>query len=142
MRFAERIQTDIAIVGYACRWPGARNADEFWRLLDEGRSAVAPMPEERWRLALQYDPDVSRVWADRPPSGGFLTEIDQFDPTFFRMSPVEATQLDPRARLFLEMGYRALEHAGYGGTALRGSRTGVFVGCGASDYFMACRPIA
>ncbi|MBI2684240.1 MAG: SDR family NAD(P)-dependent oxidoreductase, partial [Actinobacteria bacterium] len=118
----------IAVVGYAARFPGAAAPAGFWKLLAAGRDGVGPVPAARWQLA---------GWPAPPPStlqAGLLADVAGFDPLFFRLAPAEAWQMDPRQRLFLETAYHALEHAGYGGTALAGSRTGTFVGTGPSDY--------
>ncbi|MBX7075584.1 MAG: SDR family oxidoreductase, partial [Pirellulales bacterium] len=118
--------TPIAVVGYACRVPGGEDAAGYWRLLAAGRDATGSPSAARWRLAGQPPQASAR--------GGFLEGIDQFDPLFFRLSPLEASQMDPRQRLFLETAYAALEHAGYGGEKLRATRTGVFVGTAGQDY--------
>ncbi|MBX7168179.1 MAG: SDR family NAD(P)-dependent oxidoreductase, partial [Pirellulales bacterium] len=128
-------RTDIAVIGYACRFPGAQNADEYWRLLIEERECVGPVPSERIELAraLRGPFDV-----DPRDRGGFLRDVDAFDAGFFRITPLEAQYLDPRQRLFLEVAQHAAEHAGYGGNALRQSNTGVFVGVGTNDYLSHC----
>ncbi|MFO0949451.1 MAG: type I polyketide synthase, partial [Planctomycetota bacterium] len=112
---------DIAIVGYACRFPGADGAEEFWDLLKAGRDAIGPMPIER----LANAESLTNV-----PIGGFLRSIFDFDPLFFRISPAEAEKMEPRQRLFLEVAYQAVEHAGLAGKSLAGTNTGVFVGAG------------
>lgn len=124
---------DIAIIGYFGQFPEAPDPEQLWQLLSAGRSAVGPMPEERWQLALAYDPQLAAQLGNQPPVGGFLNDIDQFDPAFFRLTAAEANQMDPRQRLFLEAAYRAVEQAGYA-DRLESTRTGVFVGCGAEDY--------
>ncbi len=131
---AVRGQHDIAVVGYACRFAGADDATEYWQMLSSGRSSVAPMSDERLEVAFGYDPTLRDAFGPRRPTGAFLSGIEQFDPDFFRLSGAEAAQMDPRQRIFLEVAYAALEHAGYGGRALAGTKTGVFVGCGANDY--------
>ncbi|MBX7075551.1 MAG: SDR family NAD(P)-dependent oxidoreductase [Pirellulales bacterium] len=131
---------DIAVIGYACRFPGANNTEEFWRLLSDRRSAIAPIPEDRWRIASQFDPSIAARLQRGKLVGGFLDKIDEFDPRFFRISPYEARSMDPRQRLLLEVAYHCAEHAGYGGAALRSSRTGVFAGSGAHDYLAAADP--
>jgi acyl transferase domain-containing protein/acyl carrier protein len=126
----------IAIVGMGCRFPGAANSpDEFWRLLESGRDAVSQVPfgrfsdEEMQRLKQLSNPAV--MW------GGFLETVDQFDPTFFGIAPREAISMDPQQRLFLEVGWEAIEHAGIPIHQLIGSRSGVFVGVHShsSDYY-------
>ncbi|MGE0536049.1 MAG: beta-ketoacyl synthase N-terminal-like domain-containing protein, partial [Pirellulales bacterium] len=131
------IAEPIAVVGYACRLPGADNAVAFWRLLCNSASAVRSLAANRVGLAQTLRYDESRealLGADLDLQGGFLPDVSGFDPLFFHISPREAAFLDPRQRLFLQTAYHALEQAGYGGTALRDSRCGTFVGCGPEDY--------
>jgi len=106
----------IAIVGMACRFPGADDVKEFWELLRDGRSAITPST----RL-----PGVC---------GGFLRSIEGFDAAFFGLSASEAEAMDPQQRWLLEVAWEALEHAGIDPGALRGSPAGVFVGISAADY--------
>lgn len=115
----------IAIVGMSCRFPGADNLQEFWQMLESGRDAVGEVPAERWN------------WKDYSPGarwGGFLREVDQFDPAFFGISPREAATIDPQHRKLLEVAWEALEDAGEVPRELRGSRTGVFLGISTNDY--------
>ena len=125
----------IAIVGIGCRYPGGVcDAASFWRLLDGGVDAVGEVPAERWDLDALYDPDPEARGKMITRSGGFLRDIDQFDPGFFDISPREATSLDPQQRLLLETSWEALEHAGIAPDRLTGSRTGVFVGLMYQEY--------
>lgn len=124
----------IAIIGLACRLPGADNAEAFWQLLRDGRDAIVPVPPERWDAASLYDPDPSVAGKMASRWGGFLTNIDLFDPTFFGISPREATHMDPQQRLLLEVAWEALEHAGLVPEKLAGSQTGVFMGMSTNDY--------
>ncbi|MFD6434636.1 beta-ketoacyl synthase N-terminal-like domain-containing protein [Streptomyces venezuelae] len=113
----------IAVVGMACRLPGAPDPAAFWRLLSEGRSAVRDTPPER----RQTDSGL------RGP-GGYLDRIDGFDASFFHIGPREAEAMDPQQRLLLELSWEALEDAGIRPPALARSRTGVFVGALWDDY--------
>jgi acyl transferase domain-containing protein len=115
----------VAIVGMACRFPGAADPRAYWELLRTGGDAVTPMPPERWDAAAV--PDVARF-------GGFLDEVDRFDPEFFGISPREATAMDPQQRLVLELSWEALESAGVVPAGLHDTRTGVFVGVMWDDY--------
>ncbi|WP_181788526.1 beta-ketoacyl [acyl carrier protein] synthase domain-containing protein, partial [Streptomyces phytophilus] len=110
----------IAVVGMACRVPGAADPGAFWRLLRDGVDAVAPAPAGRGL------PDGAH--------GGFLDGVDRFDAAFFGMSPREAAAVDPQQRLALELAWEALEHAGLRPGRLHGSPTGVFVGAMTDDY--------
>ncbi|MGP3974372.1 acyltransferase domain-containing protein [Streptomyces sp. 8N114] len=110
----------IAIVGLACRFPKAPSAEKFWRLLtDEANDAVTDLPGGRWAGRAR---------------GGFLDQVDLFDPAFFGISPREAVHVDPQQRLTLELAWEALEDAGIPPHGLGGSRTGVFVGAMWNEY--------
>jgi acyl transferase domain-containing protein/acyl-CoA synthetase (AMP-forming)/AMP-acid ligase II/acyl carrier protein len=121
---------EIAIVGLGCRFPGAANPDELWKLLRRGGDAIREMPEGGGRSAAWHDP--TTPLATR--AGGFLDEVDTFDASFFGVSPREAQRTDPQQRLMLEVAWEALEHAGIAPGRLAGTRTGVFVGISNSDY--------
>lgn len=125
----------IAIVGMACRIPGDTNdVESFWRVLAEGKDVVGEVPPDRWDVDAYYDPDPNTPGKARTKSGGFLNNIDHFEPSFFGMSPREATGLDPQQRLLLEVTWEAMEHAAIPVDQLDGSRTGVFVGITSTDY--------
>jgi acyl transferase domain-containing protein/acyl carrier protein len=125
----------IAIVGLGCRLPGgAKDAASYWDILSEGRDVVSEVPSDRWDVDAYYDPDPTRLGKARTKSGGFLDRIDGFDPSFFGMSPREATGLDPQQRLLLEVAWEALENAAIPPDTLDGSLTGVFVGITSMDY--------
>jgi acyl transferase domain-containing protein/acyl carrier protein len=132
-----RRQSDepIAIVGLACRFPGgADTPEDFWRLLREGRDATSEVPADRWDVDAWYDADPEAPGKMYVRAGGFLREVDRFEPQFFGISPREAESMDPQQRLLLEVAWEALERAGQDPHALRNSRTGVFVGISASEY--------
>uniref|UniRef100_UPI0005BCBC29 type I polyketide synthase n=1 Tax=Streptomyces sp. NRRL F-5123 TaxID=1463856 RepID=UPI0005BCBC29 len=119
----------IAIVGMACRLPGAPDAEGFWDLLRSGRSAVTEVPAQRW------DPEgAAQEERDKVRYGGFVDAVADFDAAFFGISPREAAVMDPQQRLMLELSWLALEDAGIAPGSLAGSRTGVFVGNIGSDY--------
>ncbi|MGW8063186.1 SDR family NAD(P)-dependent oxidoreductase [Streptomyces ziwulingensis] len=131
---------DIAVIGMSGRFPGADDLDAFWENLEAGRVEITEVPPERWDTARWYDPD--RSVTDRTDSkwAALVSGADEFDPAFFRLSPLEAEAMDPQQRLFLQEAWKALEDAGHGAGGTdrpteRGTRDcGVFVGCGAGDY--------
>ena len=125
----------IAIVGMGCRFPGGANDPEtFWQLLHDGVDTITQVPSERWKIEDYYDPNPEALGKIYTRHGGFLKQIDQFDPKFFGISPREALSLDPQQRLLLEVSWEALENAGQPVHQLVGSQTGVFIGIGQNDY--------
>ncbi|MBW4633665.1 MAG: type I polyketide synthase [Iphinoe sp. HA4291-MV1] len=132
----ERSSTEpIAIIGMGCRFPGgAHDPDTFWSLLHNGVDAMVEVPRDRWDINAYYDPDPDAQGKMYTRRGGFLQQVDQFDPLFFGISPREAMSMDPQQRLLLEVSWEALERAGIAPNYLAGSRTGVFIGIGQNDY--------
>ena len=126
---------DIAIIGVAGRFPGADNVEEFWQMLSEGRAGTGELPIGRWS---EYNADdVLRAKMDTQNlQGGYLDDISSFDPEFFGLSPLEATNMDPQQRIILELTWQALEDAGVPANQLRGTATGVYMGSSNNDYGM------
>ncbi|MET9634392.1 SDR family NAD(P)-dependent oxidoreductase, partial [Lentzea sp. NPDC006480] len=122
----------IAIVGIACRFPGGVSSpEELWELVLGGRDAIGGFPSDRgWDENLVGDGAGQSVTGQ----GGFIEGIASFDPAFFGISPREAVSMDPHQRLVLETSWEALERTGIDPLALRGSRTGVYVGASGQDY--------
>lgn len=124
----------IAILGAACRLPGAPDLDAFWDLLIAGRDAVTTVPQDRFTQAAFLHP--RRGEPGRTPSfaAGTIGDVSGFDAGAFGISPREATEMDPQQRLLLEVTQRALEDAGIPPSRLAGSATGVFIGASLTDY--------
>jgi amino acid adenylation domain-containing protein len=126
---------DIAVIGMSCRFPQAPDLASYWQLLANGKNAITEVPSSRWAW--------TNDWFDSKPEpqksysrwGGFIEDIDLFDPFFFQISPREAELIDPQQRLFLELAWEALEDAGYQPEQLATDKVGVFVGCSGSDVY-------
>jgi acyl transferase domain-containing protein/acyl carrier protein len=124
----------IALVGIGFRFPGAHSPEAFWQLLRDGVDAITEVPAERFNLHAFYDPDPAIPGKMNTRWGGFLDQVDQFDPHFFGISPREAARMDPQQRLLLEVTLEALEDAGQAPERLTGTQTGVFIGISTNDY--------
>ncbi|WP_081635440.1 type I polyketide synthase [Nocardia sp. BMG111209] len=111
----------IAIVGMACRFPGAPDPEAFWELLRTGTDAVSAVPADRWTR-------------DDVRWGGFLDDVRGFDAEFFGISPREAEHIDPQQRLVLELAWEGLQDAGIVPAELAGQPVGVFLGVSTNDY--------
>ncbi|WP_269854615.1 type I polyketide synthase, partial [Streptomyces sp. RPT161] len=108
----------------------AHDPNALWTLLHSGASAITDVPGDRWPGPGLRD---SR-WRDAVRRGGFLDQVDLFDPGFFGISPREAVEMDPQQRLALELSWEALEDAAIIPSTLRGDQVAVYVGVMADDY--------
>lgn len=116
----------IAIIGIGLNFPGAKNVNEFWNNLSEGKDSIRQIPESRW--------DKNSLNESTVTFGGFLDDADKFDPIFFGISPREAIQIDPQQRISLEVAWHALEDAGINPETLAGKNVGTFMGICTYDY--------
>lgn len=123
----------VAVVGMACRFPGADDLEEYWDLLAAGREAITETPPERWDMAPFFGrrSEAGKICTSR---GGYLSDVAGFDARFFGISPREARQVDPQQRLLLELNRDALEHAGIAPHTLGAQRPGFYVGIFSNDY--------
>lgn len=120
---------DIAIIGMDVTFGSANNPDDYWKIIEEGIDCVTDCPEGRKLDIERYLRYINVNKNDiHYKKAAYIKEIDKFDYEFFKISPREAMLMDPHHRLFLETAYHALEDAGYAGTKLEGSKTGIYVG--------------
>ncbi|MFH9265116.1 amino acid adenylation domain-containing protein [Streptomyces sp. NPDC017546] len=127
--------TSAAVIGMACRFPGADTPEAFWELLVDGHDAVTPVPRGRWDDGQDLPGSRPAVPAvGRKRWAALLEDPAAFDAGCFGIGEDEARALDPQARIFLELAHEALERAGYAGPRRRGRRIGVFAAVGDSGY--------
>ncbi|MEW6733419.1 MAG: beta-ketoacyl synthase N-terminal-like domain-containing protein [Acidobacteriota bacterium] len=129
----ENAKEDIAIIGMAGRFPGARNIHEFWQNLANGTESISFFSDEELTaagidLTTLNDPNYVKAAA-------MLADIERFDAAFFGFNPREAEIIDPQHRLFLECAWEALEDAGYNSESYTG-RIGVYAGAGMNTYLL------
>lgn len=123
----------VAVIGMACRFPGADDVAGFWRLVDNGDCAVTTVPPSRWDVDRWYDP-TGAPGTSVSARGGFVTGIEEFDARYFNMSDEGAANTDPAVRLALENAAMCLADAGYTEESVRGGQVGVFMGARMSGY--------
>ena len=128
---------DIAIIGMGGRYPGAPDLDQFWENLKAGRHDFTPIPEHRWPHEKIYFPERSVAGKSTIQTGGFLEDIDKFDPRYFGISQSDAECISPEVRLLLECAVETFENAGYGRETLADHMqgdVGVLVGTMSNHY--------
>lgn len=131
---APRPSGGVAIVGAACRLPGAPDLDAFWSLLAEGRDAVTTVPAERFDQARWGHPRKSEPGRAYTFAAGTIGDAAGFDAPAFGLSPREAAEMDPQQRLLLEVAAEAFEDAGWPAERLAGRSIAVYAGGSSTDY--------
>ena len=132
-----RKESDIAIVGFAGRFPDAADHEAFWTLMEKGLDVHRPIPPDRFPVDSHTDPTSKKKNTSHTPFGNFIENPGLFDARFFNMSPREAAQTDPQQRLLLSTGYEAMEMAGIvpGRTpSTKHDRIGTFYGQTSDDW--------
>ncbi|WP_103350963.1 type I polyketide synthase [Amycolatopsis sp. CA-128772] len=117
---AEADSRDIAIIGMACTFPGARDLDAFWSNILRGTDAVTEVPRDRWDPDVYFGQSTSK-W------GGFLPAVD-VDPLAYGIPPSAMGSIDPAQLVSLETARRALADAGYADREFDREHTSVVFG--------------
>ncbi|WP_306307321.1 SDR family NAD(P)-dependent oxidoreductase [Cellulosilyticum ruminicola] len=118
------IDTDeIAVIGMSGRFPAARNIEDLWDILAQGKEVLQKMPSDRKEWHESEDNNV-----------GVIPGVAEFDPLFFEILPIDAEKMDPKQRLLLQETWKALEDAGYNKKLLETEKIGMFVGVEEGDY--------
>ena len=134
MSATDRPPRGVAVVGIACRLPGAGDHREFAANLLAGRCSVRELGSDHWDIERYYSPEAGAAGRTISKWCGQVDDVHCFDNAFFRISPREAALLDPQQRLLLEEAWRCVEDSGIGLGDLRRARTSVHVGAMAVDH--------
>ncbi|GAA1770519.1 type I polyketide synthase [Nonomuraea bangladeshensis] len=132
---AQPVSEPIAVIGMACRLPGARSPQELWELLRRGENMITEVPPDRFPVEEVYHPVPGTSGKLSSRYGGFVTGVDQFDAEFFGISPREAAAMDPQHRMMMEVAWEAFEDAGLTLDQMPGLTGAVFTGVITSDYW-------
>ena len=128
------LASDIAVIGMACRFPGAADPEQYWANLVAGRVSIGEVPETRWRWQDYRDESQPEESVPYCRWAGLIDDVDAFDAAFFNVSPREAESMDPQQRLGLELAWSCFEDAGMRPSRLSGRNVGVFLGFTNLDY--------
>lgn len=136
-RLQERLrgepERDVAIIGMACRFPGADTPEAFWQVLSEGRETITRWSDDEM-LADGADP-AHLAMPNWVKSGPVLEGVEGFDAEFFGYTAKEAKLMDPQHRLFMECAWEACENAGYDPRRMPG-QVGVYGGVSIDTYYL------
>src|SRR5262249_44875627 len=131
---SDPLSDGIAVIGMACRFPGARDPDQYWDNLVSGRVSITEVPAARWRWQDYVDEPQSGSGVPHCRWAGLIDAVDTFDAAFFGLSPTEAESMDPQQRVGVELAWACFEDAGMRPSQLSGHRVGVFLGFTNLDY--------
>ena len=133
----------IAIIGINGKYPKSDTIETYWKHLKKGKNLIEEVPNTRWNAESYYDKNPEKASEGKMYSkwGGFVNDVDKFDPKFFNITEQEVKMMDPQERLFLASVWATIEDAGYTKSSLRtkyqkgkGADVGVFVGVTTNTY--------
>ncbi|OGO88700.1 MAG: hypothetical protein A2Y15_01960 [Clostridiales bacterium GWF2_36_10] len=133
------LSNSIAVISVSGLFPGARNIEEYWGNLIEGKSSITEVPSERFDISKFYSKDKKLEHMSYSKWGGFIDEVDYFDAEFFGIKEIDAIGMDPQHRILLELTQDLLDRAGYQKNEIKGDRTGVYIGGAESPYISMFR---
>jgi phthiocerol/phenolphthiocerol synthesis type-I polyketide synthase E len=127
------LRPEVALIGIAGRFPGARGLEQFWQNLRDGAVSISFLSDDELRSA-----GVEETSLEDPSyvkAAAIFDDADAFDAGLFGYAPREAALIDPQQRVLLECAWEALEDAGYGAVA-QPFPVGVFAGSSLNTYFL------
>nr|WP_314466500.1 SDR family NAD(P)-dependent oxidoreductase [uncultured Clostridium sp.] len=124
----------IVIVGMSGKFPMSEDIEELWENLVKGTDCIEEIPQKRWDWREYYGDSKTEENKTEIKWGGFISGVDEFDPSFFGISPREAELMDPQQRLLMTYVWKTIEDAGHSAKSLAGSKLGIFIGTTSSSY--------
>ncbi|OOM69984.1 erythronolide synthase, modules 1 and 2 [Clostridium puniceum] len=126
-------EDDIAVIEMSCRFPEAKNPEEFWNNIVSGKCSISEVPEDRWDINQYYSKN-SDPTKTNCRTGAFINDAFDFDAKLFNISDEEAAVMDPQQRIILELVFEILERAGYSRKTVGGKRLALYIGAGTNTY--------
>lgn len=126
----------IAVIGAACRLPGANDLDELWDLISKGIPKCEEVRAFRSPVQASFRASQNSSNAKKTFFGNFIDNVEAFEHTFFKVNPKEAATMDPQQRIILELAYEAMDSSGYLRHHQRESfdNVGCFIGASFTEY--------
>ncbi|MER6483200.1 aminotransferase class I/II-fold pyridoxal phosphate-dependent enzyme [Streptomyces virginiae] len=124
----------IAVVGMACRFPGARNPNEYWRLLTAPRPQFTTVPDSRWRSAAFLSDDFRDTSSTYTDTMALLDDVGHFDAAHYGIPPRRAAAMDPQHRLLIDLAREAIQDAGWEADGFDREETSVITALTESGY--------
>ncbi|MGW9086312.1 aminotransferase class I/II-fold pyridoxal phosphate-dependent enzyme [Streptomyces yangpuensis] len=124
----------IAIVGMACRFPGARNLNEYWRLLTAPKAQFSTVPDTRWSSDALLSDDFRDTSSTYTDTMALLPDVDRFDAAHYGIPPRRAAAMDPQHRLLIDLTREAIQDAGWEADGFDREETSVITALTESGY--------
>ncbi len=131
---AEARSADVAIVGMACRFPGARNVNQYWRLLTDPQAQFGAIPDARWRSAAFFSDNFRDGSAAYTDTMALLPDVGHFDAAHYGIPPRRARSMDPQHRLLIDLAREAIQDAGWETEGFDREETAVITSLTESGY--------
>ena len=133
---------DIAVVGMGCRFPGAPNVNEYWRLLCDPQPQFGAIPDSRWRHGSFRNADTRDPYAAYTGAMAIMPDVDMFDAAHYGIPPQRARSMDPQHRLLVDLAREAIQDAGWEASGFDTAETSVSWGCPRAATVRSARSIS
>lgn len=125
---------DVAIVGMACRFPGGRNVNQYWRLLMDPQAQFSTVPDSRWSSATFHSDNFRDTSSTYTDTMALLPDVGHFDAAHYGIPPRRAMAMDPQHRLLIDLAREAIQDAGWEAEGFDREQTSVITALTESGY--------